>query len=256
MADVCGYPVMKNLNESYTTKTARNIFKFAIEFIILCIWWILVCVVLLSLFIKNLFCYLPIINDICLVTYICVIKSVSALLDIIQNAYPEHSRRTVINDRCTGTPYLERHYLFLRDRQTFPFNVFLHKFITGDPDDIHDHPWGFFHIILSGGYWEYITINADSETLDQGIKKVWRQPGYFNIVGPEYKHKIVLGNERPWTLFIPFKKINMWGFWVPMIWREGAGSQEGSIKNDDNLTSNKWKKINYNVYLEGMGKAK
>ena len=50
-------------------------------------------------------------------------------------------RKRIIMDRVNDEPYLERYYLFLKDRDRFPFNVFLHKFLKGDPDDVHDHPW-------------------------------------------------------------------------------------------------------------------
>ena len=33
-------------------------------------------------------------------------------------------RYRIINDRQTGEPYLERYYLFLKDRNKFPFNIF------------------------------------------------------------------------------------------------------------------------------------
>jgi hypothetical protein len=49
-------------------------------------------------------------------------------------------RRRVVMDRVNNEPYLERYYLFLKDRDTFPFNIFLHKFLRSDPDDLHDHP--------------------------------------------------------------------------------------------------------------------
>ena len=51
-------------------------------------------------------------------------------------------RKRIIMDRVNNDPYLERYYLFLKDRKRFPFNIFLHKFLKGDPDDVHDHPWG------------------------------------------------------------------------------------------------------------------
>ena len=37
-------------------------------------------------------------------------------------------RYRLINDRSDQKPYLERYYLFLKDRKNFPFNIFLHKF--------------------------------------------------------------------------------------------------------------------------------
>ena len=38
-------------------------------------------------------------------------------------------RHRIIKDKLTDEPYLERYYLFLRDRDIFPFNIFLHKFL-------------------------------------------------------------------------------------------------------------------------------
>jgi hypothetical protein len=72
------------------------------------------------------------------------------------NWLERHGRKNVIMDRVNGEPYLERYYVFLKDRKSFPFNVFLHKFLKSDPDDVHDHPWGYATLILKGGYWEWI----------------------------------------------------------------------------------------------------
>ena len=50
-------------------------------------------------------------------------------------------RKRIVMDRQDNEPYLERYYLFLKDRKHFPFNVFLHKFLKSDPDD-HAHHRG------------------------------------------------------------------------------------------------------------------
>ena len=44
-------------------------------------------------------------------------------------------RKRIVMDRVENEPYLERYYLFLRERNRFPFNVFLHKFLKSDPDE-------------------------------------------------------------------------------------------------------------------------
>jgi len=36
-------------------------------------------------------------------------------------------RKRIITDRLNNEPYLERYYLFLKERKWFPFNIFLHK---------------------------------------------------------------------------------------------------------------------------------
>ena len=74
-------------------------------------------------------------------------------------------RKRIVMDRVNNEPYLERYYLFLKDRKRFPFNVFLHKFLKSDPDDVHDHPWPYFTLILRGGYWEWIQQFKSDVTL-------------------------------------------------------------------------------------------
>ena len=119
-------------------------------------------------------------------------------------------RHRVIMDRQADEPYLERYYLFLKDRGTFPFNIFLHKFLKSDPDDLHDHPWRYFTFILRGGYWEYTPTG-----------KHWRGPGHFRVCNSESLHRIeVEPGVHAWSLFIPFSKVREWGFikenkWIP-----------------------------------------
>ena len=90
-------------------------------------------------------------------------------------------RKRVIYDRLENEPYLIRYYLFLKDRKWFPFNVFLHKFMKGDPDELHDHPWPYATLILKGGYWE-VTPNG----------RHWRGPGSFRLAGPKSLHRVEL----------------------------------------------------------------
>ena len=114
-------------------------------------------------------------------------------------------RKRVILDRGSNEPYLERYYIFLKDRHSFPFNIFIHKFLKSDPDDLHDHPWGFSTFILAGGYWEYTVDN----------KKKWYGPfTYRTVKDPKFLHRVELDNKKPycWTLFMPHKKVRDWGF--------------------------------------------
>jgi hypothetical protein len=67
---------------------------------------------------------------------------------MIKKLFERWNRHRVIMDRVNGEPYLERYYVFLKDRNRFPFNIFVHKFLKSDPDDVHDHPWPYFTIIL------------------------------------------------------------------------------------------------------------
>ena len=119
-------------------------------------------------------------------------------------------RKRVIYDRLENEPYLIRYYLFLKDRKWFPFNIFLHKFMKGDPDELHDHPWPYATLILKGGYWE-VTPKG----------KYWRGPGSFRIAGPKSLHRVELEEGiHAWTLFIPGPKNREWGFIVNGKWMQ------------------------------------
>ena len=109
-------------------------------------------------------------------------------------------RKRIVLDRISNEPYLERYYLFLKDRDTFPFNIFLHKFLKSDPDDVHDHPWPYFTIILRGGYWEWIPeFNGQGEKI--GETAHWRGPGSFRWCSADSYHRIELDpNVTAWTL--------------------------------------------------------
>lgn len=127
-------------------------------------------------------------------------------------------RRRIVMDRVNNEPYLERYYVFLRDRTWFPFNVFLHKFLKSDPDDVHDHPWPYATLILRGGYNEWIPeFNAQGQKI--GENRHWRGPGHFRMCSATSYHRIELcQGVECWTLFMPGVKRRDWGFLVRNQW--------------------------------------
>ncbi len=48
---------------------------------------------------------------------------------MLKKLFERWGRYRVIMDRVDNEPYLERYYVFLRDRERFPFNIFVHKFL-------------------------------------------------------------------------------------------------------------------------------
>ena len=127
-------------------------------------------------------------------------------------------RKRIVMDRVQNEPYLERYYLFLRERERFPFNVFLHKFLKSDPDDVHDHPWPYATLVLKGGYWEWIP-HFDTVGRKTGEYQVWRGPGHFRISKANSFHRIELDPDiTAWTLFMPGPKQRDWGFMVRNKW--------------------------------------
>ena len=127
-------------------------------------------------------------------------------------------RKRIVMDRVENEPYLERYYVFLRERKRFPFNVFLHKFLKSDPDDVHDHPWPYATLVLKGGYWEWIP-HFDTVGRKIGEYQVWRGPGHFRVSKARSFHRIELDPDiTAWTLFMPGPKQREWGFMVRNQW--------------------------------------
>jgi hypothetical protein len=121
-------------------------------------------------------------------------------------------RKRVIMDRENNEPYLERYYLLFNVRRHFPFNIFLHKFLKSDPDDVHDHPWPYATLILKGGYYEWVPqCNSKGEKFGEIAK--WRGPGSFRIASATQYHRIELDpGVECWTLFMPGPHVREWGF--------------------------------------------
>ena len=161
-------------------------------------------------------------NNILNKIYKFVLTALTLILDLFENINILDLRRRVIHDTSYKEQYLIKYSLFLKDRNYFPFNIFIQKYMKGDEcEDIYDQPWGFFHIILSGGYWEEVPY--DQNELNKGIQKIWREPGYWNCVSADYKHRLELkDNIKPWCIFIPLNKRTEWGFWVKKneIWEK------------------------------------
>jgi hypothetical protein len=131
---------------------------------------------------------------------------------MIKKLFNALGRHRIILDRDSAEPYLERYYLFLKDRDRFPFNVFVHKFLKSDPDEPHDHPWPYFTLILRGGYWEWIPQFNEAGKMTCEIGK-WRGPGHFRFCSAKSFHRIEVDpGIDTFTLFIPGPKQREWGF--------------------------------------------
>ena len=161
-------------------------------------------------------------------------------MNILLKFLERHDRKRIIMDRVDNEPYLERYYLFLKDRKAFPFNIFLHKFLKGDPDDVHDHPWPYATLILKGGYYEW-TPNFDSQGTKISETRHWRGPGHFRICSPNSYHRIELKDGvTAWTLFMPGPHKRDWGFLVKKDGKD-AWIQHEQYLRDRN------EKANYNL---------
>ena len=141
-----------------------------------------------------------------------------SLAKLFLNTLERLGRKRIVMDRQANEPYLERYYVFLKDRKHFPFNIFLHKFLKSDPDDVHDHPWPYATLILKGGYYEWVAkFNSLGEKIDE--ERMWRGPGHFRVCRATSYHRIELDpNVTAWTMFMPGPQKREWGFLVNNKW--------------------------------------
>jgi len=137
---------------------------------------------------------------------------------MIKKLFERWGRYRIIMDRVDNQPYLERYYVFLRDREWFPFNIFVHKFLKSDTEDVHDHPWPVLTVILRGGYWEW-TPQFDEKGQKAGEIARWCGPGSFRWARAHQYHRVELDPDvECWTLFCPGPKQRDWGFLVKNKW--------------------------------------
>lgn len=103
--------------------------------------------------------------------------------------------------------------------------VFLHKIGSSDPGiDLHNHPWRFLSVVLSGGYWEERETTegairraraaerqGNSVRGDQQYRKRWTSK-WFDL---HECHRIVDVEPHTWTLVLHGPKVRSWGFFLP-----------------------------------------
>ena len=121
-------------------------------------------------------------------------------------------RYRLIPDRRTGLDYMHRYYLFLKDRSWFPFNVTLHKIVRSDDPIMHDHPWSYMTIVISGGYWEHTPVfNNEGKMITEF--QTWRGPGsIIKRNAGEYHWLELEEGGTATTLFFMGPQEREWGF--------------------------------------------
>lgn len=123
-----------------------------------------------------------------------------------------------------------RSFLRRRSIETRWFGILLHSIDGPDPGkDLHDHPWPFVSIVLSGGYTEevcdtreapYLADIAESletDTVDRGFTRSWFRGSVHRIRLTE-AHRIIAVRPGTRTLVLRGPKSQSWGFYLPMGW--------------------------------------
>jgi hypothetical protein len=98
----------------------------------------------------------------------------------------------------------------------------VHHILRSDDDrHLHDHPFDFTSLLLTGGYTEETPI-ADSVAISAEARKTLRWRifyGRFSIVRrqAEQLHRLIL-SKPVWTLVVAGPKRRSWGFETPKGW--------------------------------------
>lgn len=104
--------------------------------------------------------------------------------------------------RLAGELYMERFYLS-EDR-----NVRLHHILMSDPDrDLHDHPWDFVSVLLTGAYRETTETDEAAYSAPAVIAR-----------SAETLHRLTLLEGPMWTYVVTGPVRRRWGFATPDGW--------------------------------------
>lgn len=110
---------------------------------------------------------------------------------------------------------------------------YLHHISGPDPGmDLHDHPWSFISIVLSGGYFDkQAQIHADGSRHEPAQGNYWGWRQIVDVTRPDgirrrwlpsvhrmpldVAHRIVAADRGTWTLVLRGPTRRVWGFFPP-----------------------------------------
>jgi hypothetical protein len=130
-------------------------------------------------------------------------------------------RRVIQSCTVSKGPLLTRYHLL----KTRWFGLYLHHLhISDDERALHDHPWSFTTVLLSGGYYEWTPTNQETKQLGElrlvgarVFRRTW-YPRFSILYRPaEWAHRLELTGPV-WTLVLRFRVRRRWGFFLPDGW--------------------------------------
>jgi hypothetical protein len=137
------------------------------------------------------------------------------LFNLFHQIMVKLGRHRLIPDRRTGEDYMDRYYIFLKDRKWFPFNATMHRIKKSDDPIFHDHPWAYLTIVLKGGYWEHTPVfNKEGKKIAEF--STWRGPGSVIMRKSNEYHWLELDESvgPATTLFFMGPQQRDWGFLI------------------------------------------
>jgi hypothetical protein len=113
------------------------------------------------------------------------------------------------------------HFRRYRILETPWFSLYIHNILESDLDlHMHDHPWDFVSVMLSGGYLEYTEKNPEGNYFLPIDFNTWDIPSlYINAHVAEDLHKIKLIDGKPvWSIFLCGPRRREFGYGVNGKW--------------------------------------
>jgi hypothetical protein len=133
-----------------------------------------------------------------------------------------------------GSLYMER-FLVVERRDEDQRHVRLHHIVTKDYDHhLHDHPFDFWSLVLTGGYIEVQPLTRGpcfyqppgsyvTDDLREEVRPRYRYAGSLAFVRACDRHRIVSVLPNTWTLVFASPLRQWWGFYTPVgkiHWRD------------------------------------
>lgn len=148
------------------------------------------------------------------------------------------ARRLVVPDHllhADGSRYMERYWIF-----SMPWlSLRLHRICTADLDrHLHDHPWPFVSIVLSGSYIEVRPVTRGPAFHGGECEltvSTHRRAGSIALRHATDRHRIVCVIGDVWTLIFLGPLRQWWGFYTVMgkiYWRDYASCHAQAIGRD------------------------
>lgn len=110
-----------------------------------------------------------------------------------------------------GTP--ECTYLVRWVADFWFFSIRIHHWLSSDDQRyMHDHPWFFVTLIISGGYTEWTPTPID-EVAAMG-PRVGKWYGRWSLLKRAASWKHTVETKGAWTILLTGRNKRRWGFWV------------------------------------------
>lgn len=156
---------------------------------------------------------------------------------LVASGYLSHFQKTEFGARCGRRPRMTRWTLrtsyvpdLLSDMlQRFDAHVYIHRHIgVEDRQHMHDHPWDYFAVVLSGVLIETRLPLPGEDVSDQREDDtIVREliPGDQILRGAAHPHKLEVHPDcgEAWTLVVRGPTVRKWGFWrTPTEWEDSV----------------------------------